>query len=321
MSKTLRYIVGSVVATGATVGGVALYRRLRSLPPEGGDAPAAPLPSNDPQTPAPAPGPASPTPTPNPGPVPPPHPTDVVPVSWDGLLPLPTAAEVKGDLTRNWGKTPTDLRPLLLLIEEATGIFGAARILSAVSYGESRWIPNSHNGNDQEEQSARNASWRAYHRNKDRNPPLMFGEQAANFGAAGLFNSLAPYGLWTGVQELKDKAPLLNSDPRILFVPRVAAFVAAVYLQRLLAGYDVRDILDIKAGWGSISLLTDTGRQDADYTRIRNQFADDIKKVGIDLADAATIPKMLTKSPKWPGVQAVFDKIVVKLPTPGKAVT
>jgi hypothetical protein len=148
----------------------------------------------------------------------------------------------------------------------------------------------------------------------------MFGEQAANFGSGGLFGALAPYALWTGVQELKDRAPLLGSDPRILFLPRVAAFCAAVYLQRVLAYHDVRDIPDLKVGWGSVSLLTEQGRKDADYMRIRNKWTEDLKKVGIDMGDVATVPKMLVASPKWPGVQAVFDQLVVKLPTPGKAV-
>ena len=100
----------------------------------------------------------------------------------------------------------------------------------------------------------------------------------------------------------------------------MAAFCAAVYLQRVLAYHDVRDIADLKVGWGSVSLLTEQGRKDADYMRIRNKWTEDVKKVGIDLGDVATVPKMLVASPKWPGVQAVFDQLVVKLPTPGKAV-
>ena len=35
------------------------------------------------------------------------------------------------------------------------------------------------------------------------------------------------------------------------------------------------------------------------------------------LADEATIPAKLSAN-NWPGVAAVFDKIVVTLPTPGK---
>jgi hypothetical protein len=32
------------------------------------------------------------------------------------LAPLPRAADVSGDLVRNWGETPVDLRPLFMLI-------------------------------------------------------------------------------------------------------------------------------------------------------------------------------------------------------------
>lgn len=316
MSKTLRYIAGTVVATGATLGGIALYQRLRTAPQQNGGAPPV-LPDGPPQEPAPSP---APTPTPAPAPVPTPHESSLGPISWDGVVPLPTAADVQGDVSRNWGVVPTDLRPLLLEIERVTGIVGAARFLGFVAYQESRFKVNAHNGDEPKEQGERDASWRAYHNYKDQNPPLMFGEQAANFGSGGLFAALAPFALWTGIQELKNKAPLLNSDPRILFLPRVAAFCAAVYLQRVLAGYDVRDIPDIKVAWGSISLLSEKGRKSSDYTRIRNKFADDVPKVGIDFGDVATIPKMLTASPKWPGVQAVFDQLVVKLPTPRKAV-
>jgi hypothetical protein len=314
MSKTLRYIAGSVVATGATIGAVALYQRLRASP-AAQDAPAPSLPGQ----PAPAPAPV-PAPMPAPAPVPGPHESSLKPIAWEGVLPLPTAAEVKGDVDRNWGVVPTDLRALLLAIEEATTIVGAARFLGGVAYQESGFKVNAHNGDEFEEQSERNASYRAYYNHKDRNPPLMFGEQAANFGSGGLFGALAPFALWTGVQELKNKAPLLNSDPRILFLPRVAAFCAAVYLQRVLTYHDVRDMADIKVGWGSISLLTATGRQDADYMRIRNKWAEDMKKSGIDFGDVATIPKMLAPPQKWPGVQGVFDALVVKLPTPRKAV-
>lgn len=317
MSKATQYIVGTLATTGAVVGGVALYRRLSTSQSDGGQP--APLPNGQPQpVPQSAPAPA-PVPAPAPAPIPAPHGSSLSPIAWDGALPLPTAAEVKGDLSRNWGIVPVDLRPLLLKVEEVSGIFGAARFLGIVAYQESRFVANAHRGDEPDEQGERDGSWRGYHNRKDKNPPLMFGDAAANFGSGGLFAALAPYALWTGVQELKSNAPLLNSDPRILFLPRVAAFCAAVYLHRVLSqGYDVRDIADIKVAWGSISFLTEQGRKGADYTRIRNKFADDVKKVGIDLNDAATMPKMLAASPQWPGVQAVFDQLVVKLPTPAK---
>jgi hypothetical protein len=42
------------------------------------------------------------------------------------LAPLPRAADVSGDLSRNWGETPVDLRPLFMLMEETSRIVGAA---------------------------------------------------------------------------------------------------------------------------------------------------------------------------------------------------
>lgn len=308
MSKALNYVAGTVITTGAIVGAVAYARRRRALPPAASDTPAAP---------GPAPAPAS-EPSPIP-PIPPPHPSSLKPMTWEGLVPLPTPTEVNGDLSRNWGTTPAELRPLFLRVEEASGIAGAARILAIVAYRESRFTPNAHNGDESDEQGERSASWRAYHNNKDRNPPLMHGEAAANFGSGGLFGNLAPYALWTGVQEMKDKAPLLGSDPRILFIPRVAAFTAAVYLQRLLAHYEIRDHGDIKVGWGSISLLSESGRTNSSYTRIRDQFFEDAKTLGIDLGDVATIPSKMSAA-AWPGVAKVFEQLVVKLPTPGKVV-
>ena len=44
---------------------------------------------------------------------------------------------------------------------------------------------------------------------------------------------------------------------------------------------------------------------------IRNKWAEDVKKVGIDLGDMATVPKMLVAPAKWPGVQAVFDGLML----------
>jgi hypothetical protein len=296
MSKILQYVGGTVVLAG--IGASALWYAKRM---QGG------------ATPLPEPGPDTPVPTPAPGP--PKDPAKLEPISWQGAAPMPVPADVKGDLTRNWGTTPEDLKPLLLTIEEVTGIVGAARILGIVGFQESGFNPTAQNSDESE----RNASWRGYYNNKDRNPPLIFGEAAANFGSGGLFAGLAPYALWSAVQEMKDKAPLLGSDPRILFLPRVAAFAAAVYLSRLLKHYEIRDHADIKVGWGSISLLSENGRKDSDYARIRQKFLEDAKKLGIDLTDTQTIPTKLSAS-DWPGAKAVFDKLVITLPTPKKVV-
>src|SRR5687768_2647322 len=62
------------------------------------------------------------------------------PDDWDGDLPLPTAGEVEGDLTTNWGKTPSELRPLFLLAEQASGIRGAGRMLALIAKRESAFV-------------------------------------------------------------------------------------------------------------------------------------------------------------------------------------
>jgi hypothetical protein len=171
------------------------------------------------------------------------------------LAPLPRAADVSGDLSRNWGETPVDLRPLFMLMEETSRIQGAARVFAVIAYRESRFVTTAHNGNAAGEQDERDSSRDAYNNNKDRNPPLRYGEQAAEFGSGGLFGALAPYFLWTGVPEVGDKAPLLNAPPSLVFQPRAAAFGAAVYMQRLLKQYRVDDIADIKVGWANPGLL------------------------------------------------------------------
>jgi len=228
------------------------------------------------------------------------------------LPPLPTAVDVKGDLSRNWGDTPFDLRPLFLLVEETARIVGAGRVLAIIAYRESRFISSAHNGNATGEQDERDSSRRAYANNKDRNPPLRHGEQAAEFGSGGLFGLLAPYFLWTGVPEIGARAPLLRAPPELLFQPRAAAFGAAVYMQRILRHYRVDDIPDIKVGWANPSLLR-TGRGGETYQNVRSRFLADARAVGITLTDAATIPPKLDAS-AWPGVPAVFAGLVGALP-------
>ena len=228
------------------------------------------------------------------------------------LAPLPHAADVSGDLVRNWGETPVDLRPLFMLAEETSRIVGMARVLAVIAYRESRFVTTAQNGNAAVEQDERDSSRRAYDNNKGRNPPLKYGEQAADFGSGGLFGELAPYFLWTGVPEVGKKAPLLNAPPELLFQPRAAAFGAAVYLQRLLANYRIDDIADIKVGWANPSLLG-SGRGNATYNAVRTRFLADAQTLGIDLSDAATIPPKLDAS-AWPGVPAVFAGLVGALP-------
>ena len=228
------------------------------------------------------------------------------------LAPLPRAADVSGDLVRNWGETPVDLRPLFMLMEETSRIVGAARIFAVIAYRESRFVTTAQNGNAAAEQDERDSSRDTYKNRKDSNPPLRYGELAAEFGSGGLFGLLAPYFLWTGVPEVKEKAPLLNAPPSLLFQPRAAAFGAAVYMQRLLKQYRIDDIPDIKVGWANPALLGKS-RGGETYLSVRKRFLEDAQAVGIDLADVDTIPAKLDAS-AWPGVPAVFAGLVGALP-------
>ena len=228
------------------------------------------------------------------------------------LAPLPRAADVTGDLSRNWGETPVDLRPLFTLMEETARIKGAARVFAGIAYHESHYVTTAHNGNATGEEDEREGSRNAYANNKERNPPLRYGDQAAEFGSGGLFGALAPYFLWTGVPEIGKKAPLLNAAPTLVFQPRAAAFGAAVYMQRLLSQYRVDDVPDIKVGWANPKLLG-KGRGGEKYQEVRARFLEDVKALGIDLADVDTIPAKLDAS-AWPGVPAVFAGLVGALP-------
>lgn len=228
------------------------------------------------------------------------------------LAPLPRASDISGDLSRNWGETPVDLRPLFMLMEETSRISGSARVFAVISYRESRFITTAQNGNTTGEGDERESSRNAYANNKGRNPPLRYGDQAAEFGSGGLFGLLAPYFLWTGVPEVGDKAPLLGAAPTLLFQPRAAAFGAVVYMQRLLKQYRVDDIPDIKAGWANPGLLGKS-RGGEKYQEVRTRFLGDAKAVGIDLADIDTVPAKLDAS-AWPGVPTVFAGLVGALP-------
>lgn len=242
--------------------------------------------------------------------LPPPTPEQDTPVGE--LPPLPRAGDVQGDLSTNWGETPVDLRPLFMLMEEVAKIPGSARVFAVIAYRESRFVTTAHNGNATDEQDERDSSRRAYDNNKERNPPLRYGEEAADFGSGGLFGELAPYFLWTGVPEVGERAPLLNAPPDLLFQPRAAAFGAAVYMQRLLKNYRIDDIADIKVGWANPSLLG-SGRGGTKYHDVRARFLTDAIALNVDLTDASTIPPKLDAS-AWPGVQAVFAGLVGALP-------
>ena len=230
--------------------------------------------------------------------------------TWTNARPLPTAADVPGfDLTKNWGKTPTDLRPLFAMMERVSGIDGAGRIFAVIAKRESGFNPAAQNDSKEE----RDASRRAYANAKDRNPTLKYGAQAAEFGSGGLFAGLAPYFLWTGVPEVGGKAPLLSSPPEIMFLPRVSAWFGCVYLQRLIDNYRLDDHIDIKVGWASPSLLK-SGRGNATYKAVRTRFTSDAAELGVDLDDTSTIPAKLSAK-RWPGALKVFSEIVGELPT------
>lgn len=209
-----------------------------------------------------------------------------------------------GDTGGNWGKTPLSLRPLFLQAELAASIPGAARFLAIAASRESNWNPLARNASGNETKASRNA----YEARKATRPALAYGEAAADFGSGGLFGLLAPYFLWAGVPELGGDAPLLARPPSAVFDPAIAAFGAAVYMQRIIAFYPVDDWADVRAGWASPSLLT-SARGGADYNAVRTRFAGDAVKVGIDLGDRATIPATPSAS-GWPGVAAVYAALV-----------
>ena len=220
---------------------------------------------------------------------------------------LPSPADVHGDLTRNWGETPLDLRPLFVLMEETSQIVGSGRVFAIFAFRESKFITTAHNGNAAAEQDERDSSRDAYENNKDRNPPLKYGTEAAAFGSGGLFGALAPYFLWSGVPEVGNKAPLLNSHPNLCWQPRAAAFGAVVMMQRLLQNYRVDDVPDIKVGWANPGLLGKS-RGSQKYLDVRTRFLSDVAALGIDLNDS-TIPSKLNAD-RWPGVPAAFKALV-----------
>ena len=241
-----------------------------------------------------------------------PGPAQVPPAPALELAPLPKSSEVDGDLVTNWGDTPVDLRPLFMIMQTVSKIAGSARVFAVIAYRESRFVSSAHNGNATGEEDERDSSRAAYANNKDRNPPLRYGQQAAEFGSGGLFGLLAPYFLWTGVPEVGKKAPLLNAPPELMFQPRAAAFGAVVYMQRLLKAHRVDDIADIKAGWANPGLLG-SGRGSPKYHDVRANFLGDAMTLGIDLTDRATVPEKLDAS-AWPGVLSVFSALVGALP-------
>lgn len=238
---------------------------------------------------------------------------------WESVKPLPTMADVAGDYTSNWGSTPAIYRPLYLLMENASQIPGSARVYSVISFGEARYNPTAHNGGgttsrDEFERVQSRRAWNSMQTRGYNEENTPFGPTAAEFGSGGKFGALAPYFLATGAVSLgKANAPLLKSDPRIIFVPRVAAFCAVVFLWRLLVNpnYVVEDIPAIKVGWASPSFLTASQRGGESYTRVHEKFQRHATEVGIDLSK---LPARLDPG-SFPGVMPVFEQLVGTLPT------
>lgn len=231
---------------------------------------------------------------------------------WLDVLPLPSELDVSGDLERNWGDTPQDLRPFFLFLEEKSGIKGSGRIFSIISAQESAHVASAHNDDDNETYW----SCKAYVRRRGNFPhaPLAYGVDAALYGSGGHFGALAPYFLWTGVVELRENAPLLGYPPEVMNLPRVAGYGACVYLYRTLRYHQVEDHADIKVGWASPSYLRAPERGGSSYLKIRTRFFERADKMGIDLDDESTIPGPVLDWRGWRGFDNVLASLLPKMP-------
>lgn len=237
-------------------------------------------------------------------------------VTWKNVLPDPTAADVVGDLETNWGDTPTELRPYFMFLEEKSRIVGSGRLFSVIAYGESRYVESAQNGDGDTDLDRREraGSGRAWEGLQKRGIPLKYGEDAAKFGSGGYFGALAPYFLATGINALgKKNAPLRYSNPRIVWLKRVAGWGAIIYMQRLLVNYTIDDHPAIKVGWASPSFLKGDELYGTNYQRVHAKFTRQAGEVGIDLEHTPTIPKKLSTA-NFPGVMPVFREVVGTLP-------
>ena len=309
MTENRWILPAAAIAGTAAVGAGAYYAFTRSteLPP--GTEPPAVTGEEPP------PGDAEPTPTDD-------CPTFPLPEGRTGtwtphhLLELPTFADVEGDLETNWGKTPEEMRPLFMWMEEVSTIKGSGRIFAVISWGESRWVPTARNGdgNTALDEKERIGSRRAWKYLNDAGFPMKHGEAAAEYGSGGLFGALSPYFLATGRRKVGTRAPLKDACPDVCLIPRVAAWGAVVYLAGLLRYYRIEDHLDIKVGWASPSYLSEKNYGGADWKRVREKFDRHAKNdVGIDFGHTATIPKKLSLD-NFPGVLETFATMVGTLP-------
>ncbi len=204
----------------------------------------------------------------------------------------------------NWGSTPTELIPYFQLLEDVSGIPGSARIFSLIAYGESRWSPTAHN-NDEEE--IRKGSRPAYERAKEDFPKLKYAEEAANFGSGGLFAMLGPIHLWQGATY--GFTPLKDLPPESVFDMRYAGYSAIVFLRSLIRNRDVRDLVDIKVGWGKPSRLSKEERETEAYSRSREKFKTQSVEAKISLEDRNTLPAKLDIS-GFPGPRVVYERMM-----------
>jgi len=223
---------------------------------------------------------------------------------WTRVPSLPTESEVPGfDLVTNWGATPEKMRPLFALMEEVSKIRGSARIFALISMRESSFQAAAHNDSPLTVCRSQ-CSYMAYLRNR----PLTHGQAAAEFGTGGLFGALAPDFLWSAAQEMEDDAPLLTAPPEVMYIPRIAAFGAVVYLQQLISSFRIDDLADIRVGWGCPDFLGDIVRGTMFYETPRKEFFADAAQLGVDLDDTVTIPKHL-RAASWPGAATVFTSL------------
>jgi len=203
----------------------------------------------------------------------------------------------------NWGSTPKDLIPYFQAVEENSGIPGSGRVFSLIAYGESRWVPTAHNNDAREVAGSRDSFAKA----QANFPTLKHGKAAADFGSGGLYGMLGPIYLWTGAVYGRGSALLLDQHPRAMFDIRNAGFAAIVFMNGLLKNRDVRDVVDIKVGWGRPARLAN--RDGDPYKNARAKFWAQSIEAGIDLEDRATIPPTLDAS-GFPGVRTVYRKMM-----------
>ncbi len=137
---------------------------------------------------------------------------------------LPTQSELSpgADLETNWGKTPAELRPLFMLMEEASGVVGLARTAAVVAFEGSNFDPSFHDTS---------ATAKALSKFNDRPGTLKFHREAANFGVGGLFAMSGTKFLHVFDYHKRELVtPFWNYHPKVILKPRVSALGAGIWL-------------------------------------------------------------------------------------------